>query len=777
MRETEEIQVIIQTEDVQLRRLPLHLWDLFYNHYTKAEIALSAPEYKPQDNTAPVSNKVRILAILGDSTGIDVEKDKALLDQLPNAETTFLVDPQRRELTNLLWEKQWEILFFAGHSSSQVDGNTGKIYINKTDSLSIAELKNTLRTAIEHGLQLAIFNSCDGLGLARELADLHIPQIIIMREPVPDRVAQEFLKHFLSSFSQGKSLYSSVREARERLEGLENQFPFASWLPVIYQNPAVVPLTWQGLWRGTASDRNRMLQKLSITIILFIVGLILSSELVRHVAEGLVQKITNNSSLSFKKEHPKIPQNHWKAEYFNTPTPKGKSVSEPQDLGDCKQLLNPKLDELPPNIPSDNFSARITTTCYFPPGMHLIKVLADDGIRVKVGNQEIDEQIVIDQLTDDKGCKAPEIFERANYFLSEGKEYTVTVEYCEKSGYAGLQLEIQQHKFFAEPVNLSNEWHTTFYRWYKNTVWEDKPLENFDKKDADKIAVLNLGANQRLSDGKRGIEKEWKAFPKDNKRLSTDFFVASGYTKAYFEEGKKYRAVVNSVDDGFQLLLREAQTNNWIYITTPQKQWQPNEPKVFPFEVTRTGTYDFYFFAYEVEGIAAINFFWEEITSSMANYQLKSACLKSDNTINNWKGEYFSNGNLIGSPLYIEDLNESSQKLFCDWGHGAPPNIPSNNFSARITTTRYFAPGNYLIKAKADDGIRVWVNEQLLIDRAKDAYIDFQCNYFHSKGGKYPVKVEYREDMVLAYLSVDIQPKESASASDCKFEEPVSGSK
>jgi hypothetical protein len=28
------------------------------------------------------------------------------------------------------------------------------------------------------------------------------------------------------------------------MQGLEDEFPCASWLPVIYQNPAAVPLTW-----------------------------------------------------------------------------------------------------------------------------------------------------------------------------------------------------------------------------------------------------------------------------------------------------------------------------------------------------------------------------------------------------------------------------------------------------------------------------------------------------------------------------------------------------
>ncbi|NJO29878.1 MAG: hypothetical protein HC874_21865 [Richelia sp. SL_2_1] len=63
----------------------------------------------------------------------------------------------------------------------------------------MAELRDSLQTAIQQRLQLAIFNSCDGLGIAAELESLHIPQVIVMREPVPDFVAQEFLKYFFRS--------------------------------------------------------------------------------------------------------------------------------------------------------------------------------------------------------------------------------------------------------------------------------------------------------------------------------------------------------------------------------------------------------------------------------------------------------------------------------------------------------------------------------------------------------------------------------------------------
>ncbi|HAX89336.1 MAG TPA: sensor protein Chase2 [Cyanobacteria bacterium UBA11370] len=246
LNDTDEIEVIIQTNDSLLRQFPWHLWD-FFEYYSLAEVSLSTSEYKilKRSFRQKSNAKVNILAILGNSQGIDIAKDRSFLEQLSEqAELEFLVEPKLEELNDKLWEKGWDILFFAGHSSSE---EKGEILLNQTDTITLAQLRYALKQAIGSGLRLAIFNSCDGLGLAKELEDLHIGQVIVMREPVPDVVAQAFLSYFLTAFSSGKSLYASVREARERLQRLESQYPYATWLPVICQNPAEVSPTWQDL--------------------------------------------------------------------------------------------------------------------------------------------------------------------------------------------------------------------------------------------------------------------------------------------------------------------------------------------------------------------------------------------------------------------------------------------------------------------------------------------------------------------------------------------------
>jgi CHASE2 domain-containing sensor protein len=242
----EPIRVLIRTLDTRLHHLPWHSWD-FIEQYTQAEVALSAPKIKLDCYKEPISaKKVRILAILGDSTGIDIETDRHLLENLPDAQVEFLVEPTRQALNHQLWEQHWHVLFFAGHS--RTEGETGRLYINHTDSLTVEEVKFGLKRSIAQGLQLAIFNSCDGLGLAYKLEQLQLPHLIVMREPVPDRVAQTFLKYFLTAYSSGEFLHLAVRQGRERLqEELEPEFPCAGWLPIVCQNPVDVPPVWREL--------------------------------------------------------------------------------------------------------------------------------------------------------------------------------------------------------------------------------------------------------------------------------------------------------------------------------------------------------------------------------------------------------------------------------------------------------------------------------------------------------------------------------------------------
>ncbi len=285
---SEEICFTVETNDNILRRLPWHLWN-FFEDYPNAEVALSTTDYQ-KSNKLPYSHKdkIRILAIFGNSKEIDISQDRIFLERLSGrAEIEFLVEPSLGALNNQLWQQGWDILFFAGHSSSK---QKGLLYINQTEAISLEKLKYGLKQAISGGLQLAIFNSCDSLCLAEQLQDLHIPQVIVMREPVPDVVAHEFLKYFLAEFSLGRSLYAAVRYARERLQVLEADYPCATWLPVICQNPAEPPMVWlEPTKNQKLIDEQKLASRNHRMQILLIVSLVVATLVmgVRHL--GILQ--------------------------------------------------------------------------------------------------------------------------------------------------------------------------------------------------------------------------------------------------------------------------------------------------------------------------------------------------------------------------------------------------------------------------------------------------------------------------------------------------------
>lgn len=266
LKPDEAIRFIVRPEDNLLYKLPWDCWQLIESR-TFAQSAFGGQQFArpaiPPGNRN--KEKVKILVILGNRDGLkNLEKEKQLFDNFhPQAEVKFLDEPNSGELKDDLWEQNWDIIFFAGHSETKED--RGVISINPKEKLTLDEESQLwlgLKTAVERGLQLVIFNSCDGWGLARRLDDLHIPMMIVMREMVLDQVAYSFLKYFLREYiREGQDLYVAVRRAREQLRDFkiklsefdeEIEFPCGDLLPIVWQNPAFDPVRWNELLPPTA---------------------------------------------------------------------------------------------------------------------------------------------------------------------------------------------------------------------------------------------------------------------------------------------------------------------------------------------------------------------------------------------------------------------------------------------------------------------------------------------------------------------------------------------
>jgi uncharacterized protein YjbI with pentapeptide repeats len=244
---SQNLRVTISTECPALRQLPFHKLNLFPKD---TEVIFSGVEARVFERTRH-PDKIRILVILGDDRGIDIEQDKKAIKEYckTDAEIEFLAQPDKATLKATLADPQgWDIIFFSGHSYTDED-RTGRICINAKESLTMDELEDVLAPAIALRVQIAIFNSCDGLGITPTLEKLNIERLIVMREPVPDFIAQEFLKSFLKAFTGGARFDDAVKSARQYLDSdnFKAEYPYASWLPIVIQNRLVPSLTWQGL--------------------------------------------------------------------------------------------------------------------------------------------------------------------------------------------------------------------------------------------------------------------------------------------------------------------------------------------------------------------------------------------------------------------------------------------------------------------------------------------------------------------------------------------------
>lgn len=271
-----------QTDNTWLQRFPWEKWQILQN--TGADMAIIVSEYETLSRQVENHQKIRILAILGYANDLNsLEADRQILDEIAGkagAEIIWLEAPSPQKLNQLLRQETWNILFFSGHSTSTEDGQKCEIQLTKTHKIEITDFRFSLREATKNGLKIAIFNSCDGIGLAQQLSrekGIALPHLIFMREKLPDPISPKFLQYFLTAFTRNKSLYTAVREAQKNLhDDWEKDYPCASWLPVVCPNPTEEPPTWNNLSDSTQKSGNwrrfSLTLGLSLAVAMTVVG-------------------------------------------------------------------------------------------------------------------------------------------------------------------------------------------------------------------------------------------------------------------------------------------------------------------------------------------------------------------------------------------------------------------------------------------------------------------------------------------------------------------------
>lgn len=108
-----------------------------------------------------------------------------------------------------------------------------------------------------------------------------------------------------------------------------------------------------------------------------------------------------------------------------------------------------------------------------------------------------------------------------------------------------------------------------------------------------------------------------------------------------------------------------------------------------------------------------------------------------------YQAEYFNNKALSGTPV----LKRVDQTINFSWNDDSPDQqVSSNQFSARWTKEENFVEGLYRFSLTADDGVRVFIDGQKVLDKWFD---QAQTEYSFEKylfPGKHSIVVEYYEN-------------------------------
>lgn len=221
-----------------------------------------------------------------------------------------------------------------------------------------------------------------------------------------------------------------------------------------------------------------------------------------------------------------------------------------------------------------------------------------------------------------------------------------------------------------------------------------------------------LGGSPVFMRDDRDIDFDWgEGSPGEN--LGADRFSVRWRRDVAFAAGV-YRFLARA-DDGIRL---------WVDDRLLIDQWHEGSTTTYVADVYLwEGVHRLQVEYYELDGKASVRLWWEKLE-----------------VFPDWKGEYFSNSRLAGQPTLVRN----DPQVRFNWGGQSPaPGIRPDDFSVRWSRRVQFEPGRYRFYIHADDGVRVWLDDALIIDLWQNVGPGLRTADLSLEGGDYRVQVEY----------------------------------
>jgi hypothetical protein len=233
---------------------------------------------------------------------------------------------------------------------------------------------------------------------------------------------------------------------------------------------------------------------------------------------------------------------------------------------------------------------------------------------------------------------------------------------------------------------------------------------------------MTLSGTPVLTRSDTTINFNWGSGTPDPK-VSADQFSARWTRTAFFPEGMNMYNFIVTADDGVRLYVDgKLVIDKW----KDQPATTYNALVTLSGSVQHTVTMEYY----ENHGLAVAKLNWEQVSPAVG-----------------FLGSYYSNSVLAGTPA----LTRHDSAINFNWGNGSPnPALPADSFSARWTMNTYLNTGQYRFTVTADDGVRLYLDGKLIIDKWKDQPATTYNSIKWITAGAHAIKMEYYEHSSLA---------------------------
>jgi subtilisin len=364
-----------------------------------------------------------------------------------------------------------------------------------------------------------------------------------------------------------------------------------------------------------------------------------------------------------------VPFDQWKGEYFNNTTLTGNpTMVRNEGAGFIDLDIGIGSPGPACGLGVDNFSTRWTRRVSFTTGIYRFTVTGDDGVRFY-----IDGQLKIDKFFP-QGANTYTI----ELFL-QGGFHDLKLEYFEGGGNALARLSWETLEEGNCSVSVPfDHWRAAF----SNGTTLSGPFV-MTRDLGDGFLNFNVGAGS----------------PGAACGLGADNFSATFQRNASFTTGI-YRFTLTG-DDGVRLFV----DGNRVI-----DKFVNQAPTTYTADVFLSAGFHFINLHYfESGGGALAQLSWEPLTGP--------ECFPNV-PFDQWKGEFFNSTNLTGNLTMVR--NEGPGFLNFDIGVGSPGptcGLGVDNFSARFTRNVTFTTGVHRFTVTGDDGVRLFVDGQLKIDK------------------------------------------------------------